>query len=153
MVLKIHNTLSGTKEPFAPVDKQHVRVYACGPTVYNSPHIGNFRTFIFYDLLNRVLVQNGYTVKNVINITDIDDKIIDRVNNEDIAFNDLIQKYERIFLEQSDFLSILPSTFNPRASEYVSEMIDFIKSLMDKILSPQQFGIVFPSYRNYSTNS
>lgn len=150
MKLQFYNSVTSEKEEFQPISNKEVSVYGCGPTVYNSPHIGNFRTFIFYDLLNRVLVQNGYTVKNVINITDIDDKIIDRVNNEDIAFNDLIQKYERIFLEQSDFLSILPSTFNPRASEYVSEMIDFIKSLMDKGMAYNVNGNIFFDTKEYS---
>jgi cysteinyl-tRNA synthetase len=150
MKLQFYNSVTSEKEEFQPISNKEVLVYGCGPTVYNSPHIGNFRTFIFYDLLNRVLVQNGYTVKNVINITDIDDKIIDRVNNEDIAFNDLIQKYERIFLEQSDFLSILPSTFNPRASEYVSEMIDFIKSLMDKGMAYNINGNIFFDTKEYS---
>jgi len=150
MKLQFYNSVTSEKEEFQPISNKEVLVYGCGPTVYNSPHIGNFRTFIFYDLLNRVLVQNGYTVKNVINITDIDDKIIDRVNNEDIAFNDLIQKYERIFLEQSDFLSILPSTFNPRASEYVSEMIDFIKSLMDKGMAYNVNGNIFFDTKEYS---
>ena len=150
MKLQFYNSVTSEKEEFQPISNKEVSVYGCGPTVYNSPHIGNFRTFIFYDLLNRVLVQNGYTVKNVINITDIDDKIIDRVNNENIAFNDLIQKYERIFLEQSDFLSILPSTFNPRASEYVSEMIDFIKSLMDKGMAYNVNGNIFFDTKEYS---
>jgi len=150
MKLQFYNSVTSKKEEFHSISNKEVLVYGCGPTVYNSPHIGNFRTFIFYDLLNRVLVQNGYTVKNVINITDIDDKIIDRVNNEDIAFNDLIQKYERIFLEQSDFLSILPSTFNPRASEYVSEMIDFIKSLMDKGMAYNVNGNIFFDTKEYS---
>ena len=150
MKLQFYNSVTSEKEEFQPISNKEVSIYGCGPTVYNSPHIGNFRTFIFYDLLNRVLVQNGYTVKNVINITDIDDKIIDRVNNENIAFNDLIQKYERIFLEQSDFLSILPSTFNPRASEYVSEMIDFIKSLMDKGMAYNVNGNIFFDTKEYS---
>ena len=150
MKLQFYNSVTSEKEEFQPISNKEVLVYGCGPTVYNAPHIGNFRTFIFYDLLNRVLVQNGYTVKNVINITDIDDKIIDRVNNEDIAFNDLTQKYERIFLEQSDFLSILPSTVNPRASEYVSEMIHFIKSLMDKGVAYNINGNIFFDTKEYS---
>ena len=150
MKLQFYNSVTSEKEEFQPISNKEVLVYGCGPTVYNAPHIGNFRTFIFYDLLNRVLVQNGYTVKNVINITDIDDKIIDRVNNEDIAFNDLTQKYERIFLEQSDFLNILPSTFNPRASEHISEMIHFIKSLMDKGVAYNVNGNIFFDTKEYS---
>jgi len=150
MKLQFYNSVSSKKEKFEAISNNEVLVYGCGPTVYNSPHIGNFRTFVFYDLLNRVLLQNGYAVKNVINITDIDDKIIDRVNNEDISFNDLTKKYEHIFLEQSDCLNILPSTFNPRASEYISEMIHFIKSLIDKGFAYNVDGNIFFDTKEYS---
>ena len=73
MKLQFYNSVTSKKEEFKSLSDKEVLVYGCGPTVYNSPHIGNFRTFVFYDLLNRVLLQNGYVVKNVINITDIDD--------------------------------------------------------------------------------
>lgn len=132
MKLQFYNSITSEKEEFKPISDNEVLVYGCGPTVYNASHIGNFRTFVFYDLLNRVLMQNGYTVRNVINITDIDDKIIDRINNEDVTFDDLTKKYEALFLDQSASLHILPSTINPRASEYISEMIDFITSLIDQ---------------------
>ena len=106
MKLQFYNSITSEKEEFKPISDNEVLVYGCGPTVYNAPHIGNFRTFVFYDLLNRVLMQNGYTVRNVINITDIDDKIIDRINNEDVTFDDLTKKYERLFLDQSASLNI-----------------------------------------------
>ena len=150
MKLQFYNSITSEKEEFKPISDNEVLVYGCGPTVYNAPHIGNFRTFVFYDLLNRVLMQNGYTVRNVINITDIDDKIIDRINNEDVTFDDLTKKYERLFLDQSASLNILPSTINPRASEYISDMIDFIKSLIDQGAAYEVNGNVFFDTKSYN---
>ncbi|MDP6907740.1 MAG: cysteine--tRNA ligase [Candidatus Marinimicrobia bacterium] len=150
MKLQFYNSITSEKEEFKPISDNEVLVYGCGPTVYNAPHIGNFRTFIFYDLLNRVLMQNGYTVRTVINITDIDDKIIDRINSEDITFDDLTKKYERLFLDQSASLHILPSTINPRASEYISDMIDFITSLIDQGAAYEVNGNIFFDTKAYS---
>ena len=150
MKLQFYNSITSEKEEFKPISDNEVLVYGCGPTVYNAPHIGNFRTFIFYDLLNRVLMQNGYTVRTVINITDIDDKIIDRINSEDVTFDDLTKKYERLFLDQSASLHILPSTINPRASEYISDMIDFITSLIDQGAAYEVNGNIFFDTKAYS---
>ena len=149
MKLQFYNSITSEKEEFKPISDNEVLVYGCGPTVYNAPHIGNFRTFVFYDLLNRVLMQNGYTVRTVINITDIDDKIIDRINNEDVTFDDLTKKYERLFLDQSASLHILPSTINPRASEYISDMIDFITSLIDQGAAYEVNGNIFFDTKGY----
>ena len=149
MKLQFYNSITSEKEEFKPISDNEVLVYGCGPTVYNASHIGNFRTFVFYDLLNRVLMQNGYTVRNVINITDIDDKIIDRINNEDVTFDDLTKKYEGLFLDQSASLHILPSTINPRASEYISEMIDFITSLIDQGAAYEVNGNIFFDTKGY----
>jgi len=149
MKLQFYNSITSEKEEFKPISDNEVLVYGCGPTVYNASHIGNFRTFVFYDLLNRVLMQNGYTVRNVINITDIDDKIIDRINNEDVTFDDLTKKYEGLFLDQSASLHILPSTINPRASEYISEMIDFITSLIDQGAAYEVNGNIFFDTKRY----
>ena len=150
MKLQFYNSITSEKEEFKPISDNEVLVYGCGPTVYNAPHIGNFRTFVFYDLLNRVLMQNGYTVRTVINITDIDDKIIDRINNEDVTFDDLTKKYEGLFLDQSASLHILPSTINPRASEYISEMIDFITSLIDQGAAYEVNGNIFFDTKAYN---
>ena len=150
MKLQFYNSITSEKEEFKPISDNEVLVYGCGPTVYNAPHIGNFRTFVFYDLLNRVLMQNGYTVRTVINITDIDDKIIDRINNEDVTFDDLTKKYERLFLDQSASLHILPSTINPRASEYISDMIDFITSLIDQGAAYEVNGNIFFDTKAYN---
>ena len=82
MTLKLYNSLTGKKESFKPKSENEVKIYGCGPTVYDVPHIGNFRTFTFYDLINRVLKMNGFSTSTAVNITDIDDKIINRIIEE-----------------------------------------------------------------------
>ena len=136
MNLKLYNSLSSKKETFRPLSNKRVKTYGCGPTVYNNPHIGNFRTFVFYDLLNRVLKMNGYNTVTAVNITDIDDKIIDRVNQENSSLKEITSKYELSFKEISHSLKILPNNHNPRATEYVDEMIEFIQTLIEKNFAP-----------------
>jgi len=143
MSLKLYNSLSSKKEVFKSISDKKVKTYGCGPTVYNDPHIGNFRTFVFYDLLNRVLQLNGYETETAVNITDIDDKIIDRVNQENTSLKEITSKYELSFLELSKSLKILPNNHNPRATEYVEEMIEFIQALIDKDLAYEMNGNIF----------
>lgn len=143
MSLKLYNSISSKKEVFKSISDKKVKTYGCGPTVYNDPHIGNFRTFVFYDLLNRVLQLNGYETETAVNITDIDDKIIDRVNQENTSLKEITSKYELSFLELSKSLKILPNNHNPRATEYVEEMIEFIQALIDKDLAYEMNGNIF----------
>ncbi len=143
MSLKLYNSLSSKKEVFKSISDKKVKTYGCGPTVYNDPHIGNFRTFVFYDLLNRVLQLNGYETETAVNITDIDDKIIDRVNQENASLKEITSKYELSFLELSKSLRILPNNHNPRATEYVEEMIEFIQALINKDLAYEMNGNIF----------
>ena len=143
MSLKLYNSLSSKKEIFKSISDKKVKTYGCGPTVYNDPHIGNFRTFVFYDLLNRVLQLNGYETETAVNITDIDDKIIDRVNQENTSLKEITSKYELSFMELSKSLKILPNNHNPRATEYVEEMIEFIQVLIDKNLAYEIKGNIF----------
>ena len=143
MSLKLYNSLSSKKEVFKSISDKKVKTYGCGPTVYNDPHIGNFRTFVFYDLLNRVLQLNGYETETAVNITDIDDKIIDRVNQENTSLKEITLKYELSFLELSKSLRILPNNHNPRATEYVEEMIEFIQALINKDLAYEMNGNIF----------
>ena len=103
MSLKLYNSLSSKKEVFKSISDKKVKTYGCGPTVYNDPHIGNFRTFVFYDLLNRVLQLNGYETETAVNITDIDDEIIDRVNQENTSLKELTTKYELSKKNRNDF--------------------------------------------------
>ncbi len=143
MSLKLYNSLSSKKEVFKSISDKKVKTYGCGPTVYNDPHIGNFRTFVFYDLLNRVLQLNGYETETAVNITDIDDKIIDRVNQENTSLKEITSKYELSFLELSKSLRILPNNHNPRATEYVEEMIEFIQALINQDLAYEMNGNIF----------
>ena len=143
MSLKLYNSLSSKKEIFKSISDKKVKTYGCGPTVYNDPHIGNFRTFVFYDLLNRVLQLNGYETETAVNITDIDDKIIDRVNQENTSLKEITSKYELSFMELSKSLKILPNNHNPRATEFVEEMIKFIQALIDQNLAYEMKGNIF----------
>ena len=121
MSLKLYNSLTSKKEIFKSISGKKVKTYGCGPTVYNSPHLGNFRTFVFYDLLNRVLKMNGYETETAVNITDIDDKIIDKVNEQKTTLKEVTSKYELSFMELSSSLKILPNNYNPRATDYVNQ--------------------------------
>lgn len=149
MNLKLYNSLTSKKETFTPISKNEVIMYGCGPTVYNDPHIGNFRTFVFYDLLNRVLVMNGYKTITAVNITDIDDKIIDKVNQEKSSLNEITSKYELSFKNLSKALKILPNNYNPRATEYVDEMIEFIQTLINEKFAYEINGNIFFDTMNY----
>jgi cysteinyl-tRNA synthetase len=131
MPLRLYNTLSGKIEDFQPIDSNRVRMYACGPTVYDYGHIGNFRTFIAVDLLYRFLRQSGYDVRYIMNITDVDDKIIRNSAEAGVTVQQYTAKFIQAFLEDSATLSIVPPTF-VRATEHIPEMAAFIADLVDK---------------------
>jgi len=131
MPLRLYNTLSGTVEEFQPLQDNQVRMYACGPTVYDYGHIGNFRTFVAIDILHRFLRQSGFKVRYVMNITDVDDKIIRNSVEQDVSVQQYTQKYERAFLEDSDTLSIERPDL-VRATEHINEMAEFIAGLEKK---------------------
>ncbi|MBI3646940.1 MAG: cysteine--tRNA ligase [Acidobacteriales bacterium] len=131
MALHLYNTLSGKIEEFHPLRDNQVRMYACGPTVYDYGHIGNFRTFIAVDLLYRFLRQSGFDVRYVMNITDVDDKIIRNAARDGVTVQQYTAKYEQAFLEDSATLNIeRPSLV--RATEYIREMAEFIAKLVEK---------------------
>ena len=156
MVLKIHNTLSGTKEVFAPVDKQHVRVYACGPTVYNFAHIGNARMAVANDLLIKVLRTQYNKVTYVSNITDIDDKIIDAANELNEPIQNLTTKYTKIYNEDMAYLNVSLPDVQPRATDHIDEMIIIIKKLIENNNAYEKEGHVLfhvPSYSRYGVLS
>jgi cysteinyl-tRNA synthetase len=131
MALRLYNTLSGKIEDFHPIDDKRVRMYACGPTVYDYGHIGNFRTFIAVDLLYRFLRQSGYDVRYVMNITDVDDKIIRNAARDGVSVQEYTAKYVQAFLEDSATLSIDKPVF-VRATEHIPEMAEFIAELVKK---------------------
>ena len=156
MVLKIHNTLSGTKETFEPVDKNHVRIYACGPTVYNFAHIGNARMAVVNDLLVNVLRTQFKRVTYVSNITDIDDKIIDAAHELNEPIKNLTTKYTKIYNDDMGFLNVKLPDIQPHATDHIGEMIDLIKKLMEKNYAYEKDGHVLfhvPSFSKYGVLS
>ena len=130
-VLKLYNFLSRKVEEFKPI-RETVGLYTCGPTVYDYVHIGNWRTFVFEDILKRALLFNGYKVKHVMNITDIDDKIIKASRNQRLAFREIADKYEKAFFDDLAKLNIIKADIYPRATENISSMIQIIELLISK---------------------
>ena len=156
MVLKIHNTLSGTKEIFEPVDKNHVRIYACGPTVYNFAHIGNARMAVVNDLLVNVLRTQFKKVTYVSNITDIDDKIIDAAHELNEPIKNLTTKYTKIYNDDMGYLNVKLPDIQPHATDHISEMIDLIKKLIEHNYAYEKNGHVLfhvPSFSKYGVLS
>ena len=130
--MKFYNTLHRKKEDFQPLEKGKVTLYTCGPTVYDYAHIGNFRAYIFEDLLRRYLEFSGYDVLQVMNITDIDDKTIRRSIEEKMSLEDFIDKYTSSFFEDVETLQIIPANHYPRATEFIPQMIETIQQLEEK---------------------
>lgn len=156
MVLKIHNTLSGTKETFEPVDNNHVRIYACGPTVYNFAHIGNARMAVVNDLLVNVLRTQFEKVTYVSNITDIDDKIIDAAHELNEPIKNLTTKYTKIYNDDMGYLNVKLPDIQPHATDHISEMIDLIKKLIENNYAYEKDGHVLfhvPSFSKYGVLS
>lgn len=130
--MKIFNTMSRSKEEFVPVDENEVKIYACGPTVYNYIHIGNARPLCVFDVLRRYMEYRGYNVKFVQNFTDVDDKIIKRAIEENSTFEDISKKYIEEFWTDAHGLNFKDATVHPKATENIDEIIDIIKSLEEK---------------------
>ena len=150
--LKIHNTLSGKKEEFEPLDKNHVKIYACGPTVYNFAHIGNARMAVVFDNFVRLLRHLYPKVTYVSNITDIDDKIIDAAKKLNVPFKDITEKYTDIYNSDMAKLGVLSPDIQPKATEYIAEMIELITDLINKDHAYEKEGHVLfhvLSYPNY----
>jgi len=131
MALELFNTLSGTVETFHPLEDNEVRMYACGPTVYDYGHIGNFRTFIVVDTLRRFLKQSGYKLCHVMNITDVDDKIIRNAARDGVSVGAYTAKYKKAFLEDSDALNIEHPELLVSATDHINEMAAFIQRMVD----------------------
>ncbi len=130
--MRIFNTMSRRKEEFVPVDPNEVKIYACGPTVYNFIHIGNARPLCVFDVLRRYLEYRGYNVKFVQNFTDVDDKIIKRANEENSTFEEVSEKYIKEFWTDAHGLNFKDATVHPKATENIDEIIDIIKTLEEK---------------------
>lgn len=132
MGIRIYNTLTRSKEEFVPLVPGEVSMYVCGPTVYNYIHIGNARTFMSFDTVRRYFEYRGYRVRYVQNFTDIDDKMIRRANEEGVSVRKLGDRFIAEYLRDADALGLESATANPRATEMMGDIIDFIKALYDK---------------------
>jgi len=132
MALELFNTLSGKVEEFHPLEDNLVRMYACGPTVYDYGHIGNFRTFIVVDTLRRFLKQSGYQLKHVMNITDVDDRIISNAARDGVSVQQYTKKYRQAFVEDAEALNIQHPEMLVNATDHIPEMARFIATLAEK---------------------
>ena len=131
-MLRFYNSLTKNKENFIPIKKGKVKLYTCGPTVYDYAHIGNFRTFLFEDFLKRTLISFGYEVFHVMNITDVDDKTINKSVKEGKKLNDIAEIYTSIFKKDLENLKILPPDVFPLATDHIDKMIEIIQILINK---------------------
>lgn len=147
--MKIYNTLTRKKEEFIPMDKNNVKMYSCGPTVYDYFHIGNARPFIIFDTMRRYLEYLGYKVTFVQNFTDIDDKMIKRANDEGITVKDLGDRFIKEYFEDSHALGIHEATIHPKATENIDAIIDIVKKLVDKGYAYEVDGSVYFSTKKF----
>ena len=148
----LFNTLSGNKEKLEAINPKHLKIYACGPTVYNYAHIGNARMAVVFDTLVRTLRMIYPKVTYVSNITDIDDKIIDAAMEQNVEITSITEKYTQIYNEDMSKLNVLQPDIQPKATEYISEMIDLIVELIEKDFAYEKEGHVLfhvPTYQNY----
>src|SRR5579884_2515688 len=133
MTIRLFNTLTSHIEELRPLDGETLRIYACGPTVYDYGHIGNFRTFLHVDVLRRVLELNGTKVRHVMNITDVDDKIIRNATAAGVPIGEYTRRYEKAFFEDLDTLSVEHPEIIARATEHIADMVSLIQRLPRKI--------------------
>jgi cysteinyl-tRNA synthetase len=132
---RLYNTLTRSIEAFEPEDGKTVRMYTCGPTVYKPAHLGNFRTFLFEDLLRRVIALRGWKLVQVMNLTDVDDKIIKSASEQGIKITDVTAPIERTFNEDRHFLRIQDAEFYPKATDHIPEMIAIVERLVERKLA------------------
>jgi cysteinyl-tRNA synthetase len=155
--MKLYNTLTRQKEEFSPINPKEVRMYTCGPTVYNSPHIGNYRAYIFADILKRTLLYRGYAVKHIMNITDVDDKTIRDSQKEKKSLQEFTEFYTAEFLREIASLHIIAPAKFTKATEYIEEMVQIIEKLLEKKFAYQSSdGSIYfdiQKFKNYGALS
>jgi len=150
--LALFNTLTRRVEPFAPLAPPRVTMYMCGPTVWNYAHVGNFRTFLVGDILRRYLEYVGYEVFLIMNLTDVDDRIIKAAAAEGTAIRDFTERYARAFFEDRDFLRIRPADVYPRATDYIGAMKALVERLLERRLAYRgEDGSVYYAVRAFPT--
>ena len=154
--LKIHNSFSGKKEDFIPLDNNHIKIYACGPTVYNFAHIGNARMAVVFDTFVRLLRHTYPKVTYVSNITDIDDKIITAAREQKLPISEITTKYTQIYNSDMETLGVNKPDHQPKATEYIDEMVELIQALINKGHAYENDGHVLfhvLSYKQYGSLS
>ena len=142
-MLRFFNTLTRREEEFESLEEGKVRIYTCGPTVWDYSHIGNFRAMVFADVLKRYLRYRGYEVVHVLNITDIEDKILRRLGEDGVGLKELTEKYTVKFFEDLRSINVERADVHPRATEHIEEMLQLIASLIDKGLAYERDGSVY----------
>lgn len=147
--MKIYNTLKNKKEEFVPIEEGKVRIYVCGPTVYNFFHIGNARPFVVFDTLRRYFKYRGYEVKFVQNFTDVDDKIINRAKEEGTTAPEVSEKYIKEYFDDAEALNVIKADVHPKVSEHIDDIIKFVQTLIDKGYAYEADGDVYYSTRKF----
>ena len=147
--MKVYNTLTRKKEELVPITPGEIKMYACGPTVYNYIHIGNARPLCIFDILRRYLEYRGYNVKFVQNFTDNDDKIIRRANEEHVDFSEISERYIKEFWTDADGLNVCHATINPKATENIDAIIQIISTLIEKGYAYEAQGDVYFSTEKF----
>ena len=147
--LKLTNSLTRKKELFKPINPENITMYACGPTVYDNPHVGNARTLVVFDILYRVLKKLFTNVKYVRNITDVDDKIIEASKNKKISINEITKNVTKVFHKNCKSLNCLVPTSEPRATDHIQEMVEMTKSLIKKNFAYSVEGHVYFSVSTF----
>ena len=150
MSIQIYNTLAKKKEEFIPIRKGEVSFYLCGPTVYDYFHIGNARAWVVFDVIRRYFEYRGYDVKYVVNLTDVDDKIINRANELCVHPNEITSKYASAYFEDCRRLKIRDATYNPKATEHIKEMQDLISLLLEKGFAYELDGDIYFEVNGFS---
>ena len=141
--MKIYNTLTRKKEEFKPIREGSASIYVCGPTVYNYFHIGNARPFVVFDTLRKYLEYRGYKVKFVQNFTDVDDKIINRAREEGTSAQEISERYIEEYYKDAAALNVKKADVHPKVSEHIPEIIDFVRTLVDRGYAYEVDGDVY----------
>ena len=147
--MRIFNTLNGKKEELIPIEEGHIRMYVCGPTVYNLIHIGNARPMIVFDTFRRYLEYRGYKVTYVSNFTDVDDKIINKANEEGAPANEISERYIKECLKDMKGMNVRPATFAPQATKEIDGMLEMIDTLVEKGYAYEKNGTVYYRTRKF----
>ena len=148
-MLTLFDTATRRKAPFEPIDPGQVRIYSCGPTIYDFAHIGNFRSFVFADVLKRYLKYRGFKVIHVMNLTDVDDRIAEHVQREGVSLREFTDRFAEGFFFDLETLNVEPADYYPRATDHIVEMLDLIQTLLDKGLAYRRDGSVYFSISKF----